>query len=101
MKLTAPEVERFYGYLPLPLTSPKASTAGKDVPTGNHCWTLFLNTGNFKGPVTHRRHRSQRGQRSYLQRQRRVHLEDLSAQYPPGEKGAAGLEFVCHPRRPG
>lgn len=41
-----------YGYLPLPLTSPKKTTAGKDVPTGNHCWTLFLNTGNFKGPVT-------------------------------------------------
>lgn len=41
-----------YGYLPLPLTSPKAVTAGQDVPTGNHCWTLFLNTGNFKGPVT-------------------------------------------------
>lgn len=41
-----------YGYLPLPLTAPKKITAGKDVPTGNHCWTLFLNTGNFKGPVT-------------------------------------------------
>jgi len=41
-----------YGYLPLPLTSPKKKTMGKDVPTGNHCWTLFLNTGNFKGPVT-------------------------------------------------
>jgi len=40
-----------YGYLPLPLTKPKAKTAGKDVPTGNHCWTLFLNTANFKGPV--------------------------------------------------
>lgn len=40
-----------YGYLPLPLTSPKATTAGKKVPTGNHCWTLFLNTANFKGPV--------------------------------------------------
>lgn len=40
-----------YGYLPLPLTSPRKTTAGKDVPTGNHCWTLFLNTGNFKGPV--------------------------------------------------
>lgn len=40
-----------YGYLPLPLTNPKTTTAGKDVPTGNHCWTLFLNTGNFKGPV--------------------------------------------------
>jgi hypothetical protein len=40
-----------YGYLPLPLTMPKMTTAGKDVPTGNHCWTLFLNTGNFKGPV--------------------------------------------------
>jgi len=40
-----------YGYLPLPLTKAKSTTAGKNVPTGNHCWTLFLNTGNFKGPV--------------------------------------------------
>jgi hypothetical protein len=40
-----------YGYLPLPLTSAKKTTAGKDVPTGDQCWTLFLNTGNFKGPV--------------------------------------------------
>lgn len=40
-----------YGYLPLPLVAPKKTTAGKDVPTGNQCWTLFLNTGNFKGPV--------------------------------------------------
>lgn len=40
-----------YGYLPLPLTDPKTTTAGKDVPTGNNCWTLFLNTQNFKGPV--------------------------------------------------
>lgn len=41
-----------YGYLPLPLTQPKTKTDGQDIPTGNHCWTLFLNTGNFKGPVT-------------------------------------------------
>ena len=41
-----------YGYLPLPLTDPKPTTAGKNVPTGNQCWTLFLNTGNFKGPAT-------------------------------------------------
>lgn len=40
-----------YGYLPLPLTKPKSTTAGENVPTGNHCWTLFLNTRNFKGPV--------------------------------------------------
>lgn len=40
-----------YGYLPLPLTDPKIRTAGKQVPTGKHCWTLFLNTANFKGPV--------------------------------------------------
>ncbi len=40
-----------YGYLPLPLTSPKATTDGKEVPTGENSWTLFLNTGNFKGPV--------------------------------------------------
>lgn len=40
-----------YGYLPLPLTNPKATTAGRNIPTGNQCWTLFLNTGNFKGPA--------------------------------------------------
>jgi hypothetical protein len=40
-----------YGYLPLPLTEAKSKTAGKDVPTGANSWTLFLNTGNFKGPV--------------------------------------------------
>jgi hypothetical protein len=39
------------GYLPLPLTAPKSTTDGKKVSTGNQCWTLFLNTGNFKGPV--------------------------------------------------
>ena len=40
-----------YGYLPLPLTPAKSTTAGKNIPTGNQCWTLFLNTQNFKGPV--------------------------------------------------
>lgn len=40
-----------YGYLPLPLTNAKATTAGANVPTGDHSWTLFLNTNNFKGPV--------------------------------------------------
>jgi hypothetical protein len=40
-----------YGYLPLPLTDPKSKTAGKDVSTGNQCWTLFVNSANFKGPV--------------------------------------------------
>jgi hypothetical protein len=40
-----------YGYVPLPFTEPKSTTAGKNVPTDNQCWTLFLNTRNFKGPV--------------------------------------------------
>ena len=40
-----------YGYLPLPLTPAKSTTAGKDIPTGDQSWTLFLNTRNFKGPV--------------------------------------------------
>jgi hypothetical protein len=40
-----------YGYLALPLTTAKSTTAGTNVPTGNNCWTLFLNTRNFKGPV--------------------------------------------------
>jgi hypothetical protein len=40
-----------YGYLPLPLTPAKTTTAGKKIPTGDQSWTLFLNTRNFKGPV--------------------------------------------------
>lgn len=41
-----------YGYLPLPLTDRKSVTDGVEVPTGDHCWTLFLNAENFKGPAT-------------------------------------------------
>jgi len=40
-----------YGYLPLPLIEAKSTTAGKNVPTGGNCWTLFLNSESFKGPV--------------------------------------------------
>ena len=40
-----------YGYLALPLTEPKTTTAGTALATGNHCWTLFLNSTNFKGPA--------------------------------------------------
>jgi hypothetical protein len=40
-----------YGYLTLPLCEAKTTTNGKNVPTGNQCWTLFLNAHNFKGPV--------------------------------------------------
>ena len=40
-----------YGYLPLPLTPAKTTTAGQDVPTGDHSWTLFVNTKTFKGPL--------------------------------------------------
>jgi hypothetical protein len=40
-----------YGYHPLPLTEAKTTTAGAEVPTGNQSWTLFLSTGNFKGPL--------------------------------------------------
>lgn len=40
-----------YGYLPLPLAAPKRKTAGADVPTGDQCWTLFLDTATFRGPV--------------------------------------------------
>jgi hypothetical protein len=41
-----------YGYLPLPLAEKKSTTAGKPVPTGDQCWTLFINSRNFKGPAT-------------------------------------------------
>jgi len=40
-----------YGYLSLPLCEAKPTTDGQNVPTGSQCWTLFLNTRNFKGPV--------------------------------------------------
>lgn len=40
-----------YGYLSLPLAEARPTTGGQSVPTGDQCWTLFLNTGNFKGPV--------------------------------------------------
>ncbi len=40
-----------YGYLPLPLLDATTTTAGAPVPTGDQCWTLFLNTANFKGPL--------------------------------------------------
>ncbi len=40
------------GYLPLPLTNAKTTTAGQpNKPTGDNSWTLFLNAANFKGPV--------------------------------------------------
>ncbi len=41
-----------YGYTPLPLTEPIPNTNGTDIATGNQCWTLFLNSTNFKGPAT-------------------------------------------------
>ncbi len=40
-----------YAWMALPLTQAKATTAGLPVPTGNQCWTLFLNSRNFRGPV--------------------------------------------------
>jgi len=40
-----------YGYLNLPLLDPKLKPENQDVKTGSNCWTLFLNTANFKGPV--------------------------------------------------
>ena len=41
-----------YGYTPLPLMDVMEETQGQAVQTGNQCWTLFLNSTNFKGPAT-------------------------------------------------
>jgi hypothetical protein len=41
-----------YGYRPLPLIESKTETYGEPVPTGDQCWTLFINTENAKGPIT-------------------------------------------------
>jgi len=40
-----------YAWMALPLIPAKSKTAGLDVPTGEQCWTLFLNSNNFRGPV--------------------------------------------------
>lgn len=40
-----------YGYTPLPLTDLMLQTAGVNITTGNQCWTLFMNSTNFKGPA--------------------------------------------------
>ncbi len=40
-----------YAWMVLPLTEAKATTAGLPVSTGNQCWTMFINSKNFKGPV--------------------------------------------------
>ena len=40
-----------YAWMALPLIEAKTTTAGLPIPTGNQCWTMFLNTTNFKGPV--------------------------------------------------
>lgn len=40
-----------YGYHPLPLTDPMEITNGVEWATGNQCWTLFMNSTNFKGPA--------------------------------------------------
>ncbi len=36
-----------YAWMALPIVAPKTLP----VPTGNQCWTLFLNAKNFRGPV--------------------------------------------------
>ncbi len=40
-----------YGYVPLPFIDAKRSTDGTPLETGGNCWTLFLSTANFRGPV--------------------------------------------------
>lgn len=43
-----------YGYVPLPLVEAKPAreiNGQAQAATGDNCWTLFLNTANFKGPV--------------------------------------------------
>ncbi|MBK7642955.1 MAG: hypothetical protein IPJ19_07875 [Planctomycetes bacterium] len=40
-----------YGYLPLPLVEARKDSQGKELGSADNCWTLFLNTKSFKGPV--------------------------------------------------
>ena len=41
-----------YTYLALPFTAPVPSRNGK-APVGEHAWTCFLSTANFKGPIAY------------------------------------------------
>ncbi len=41
-----------YSYMALPFTDPVPSVDGK-APTGDHAWTCFLATANFKGPIAY------------------------------------------------
>ena len=41
-----------YTYMALPFTSPVPSVDGK-APTGDHAWTCFISTANFKGPIAY------------------------------------------------
>lgn len=41
-----------YTYMALPFTDPVPAAAGK-APTGDHAWTCFLATANFKGPIAY------------------------------------------------
>ena len=38
-------------WMALPLTVPKEKNSDSNVSTGNQCWTLFINSSNFKGPL--------------------------------------------------
>ncbi len=40
-----------YGYMNLPLIDPSNTSFGSNTPTGGNCWTLFINSTNFKGPA--------------------------------------------------
>jgi hypothetical protein len=40
-----------YGYVPLPLVPATPASAERPIAKGDQCWTLFLNTANFKGPL--------------------------------------------------
>jgi hypothetical protein len=41
-----------YTYMALPFTDPVPSVEGR-APTGDHAWTCFLSTANFKGPIAY------------------------------------------------
>ncbi|MHC4379111.1 MAG: hypothetical protein ACYS26_21130 [Planctomycetota bacterium] len=41
-----------YTYMALPFTDPVPSIEGR-APTGDHAWTCFLSTANFKGPIAY------------------------------------------------
>lgn len=92
LTFTGPLDEAFLGYacMALPLTPPKPTPVG---PTGNQCWTVFLATKTFQGPLAFFVPEMwSRLSRTYPT----INCRGLDAR--PGVMGTGGMEFGAVPQ---